>query len=268
MSEESKAWIQATLEMLEKAKADGVSTVFDRAEEMKPCPIGAEGSCCKNCAMGPCRVPAPKKKAETRGGEGQEKGSLRGHGRDHLGPKFRPHDRRRNGRPLRPCPGSGRGFSWPRPRAKSPGLRSRTSRSSTRWPWIWGWKSATAGQGDRHRGGREVPGRVRKAAGRASLRQTGAPEAAGNLAKAGNRPPGHRPGSGGADAPHPHGGGPGLPESASCQGSRCALADGWGGSMISTELQDILFGNPVPIAGKDQPGRPQGGPGEHHHARP
>ena len=34
------------------------------------------------------------------------------------------------------------------------------------------------------------------------------------------------------------------------QGSRCALADGWGGSMISTELQDILFGNPVPIAGK------------------
>jgi carbon-monoxide dehydrogenase catalytic subunit len=34
------------------------------------------------------------------------------------------------------------------------------------------------------------------------------------------------------------------------QGSRCALADGWGGSMISTELQDILFGNPQPILGK------------------
>jgi carbon-monoxide dehydrogenase catalytic subunit len=34
------------------------------------------------------------------------------------------------------------------------------------------------------------------------------------------------------------------------QGSRCALADGWGGSMISTELQDILFGNPVPILGR------------------
>jgi len=32
--------------------------------------------------------------------------------------------------------------------------------------------------------------------------------------------------------------------------SRCALADGWGGSMISTELQDILFGNPQPISGE------------------
>jgi carbon-monoxide dehydrogenase catalytic subunit len=53
---------KATLEMLAKAKKDGVSTVFDRAEEMKPCPIGAEGSCCKNCSMGPCRVPAPNKK--------------------------------------------------------------------------------------------------------------------------------------------------------------------------------------------------------------
>ena len=31
------------------------------------------------------------------------------------------------------------------------------------------------------------------------------------------------------------------------QGLRCALSDGWGGSMIATELQDILFGTPAPI---------------------
>lgn len=31
------------------------------------------------------------------------------------------------------------------------------------------------------------------------------------------------------------------------QGLRTALADGWGGSMISTELQDILFGTPIPL---------------------
>jgi carbon-monoxide dehydrogenase catalytic subunit len=30
------------------------------------------------------------------------------------------------------------------------------------------------------------------------------------------------------------------------QATRCALADGWGGSMMSTELQDIMFGTPVP----------------------
>ena len=31
------------------------------------------------------------------------------------------------------------------------------------------------------------------------------------------------------------------------QSTRCALADGWGASMIATELQDILFGTPVPL---------------------
>ena len=30
------------------------------------------------------------------------------------------------------------------------------------------------------------------------------------------------------------------------QGARCALADGWGSSMLSTELTDIMFGTPVP----------------------
>jgi len=34
------------------------------------------------------------------------------------------------------------------------------------------------------------------------------------------------------------------------QGARAALADGWGGSMVATELQDILFGTPSPIRGQ------------------
>jgi carbon-monoxide dehydrogenase catalytic subunit len=48
--------------MIEKAAADGCETIFGRAETMKPCPIGAEGSCCKQCGIGPCRAPTPKKK--------------------------------------------------------------------------------------------------------------------------------------------------------------------------------------------------------------
>lgn len=55
----------ATIEMIDKAASEGVSTVFSRAETMRPCPIGAEGSCCSICAMGPCRVPMPKGKEET-----------------------------------------------------------------------------------------------------------------------------------------------------------------------------------------------------------
>jgi len=56
---------KATEEMIEKAEKENVSIVFERAESMKPCPIGADGSCCKNCAMGPCRIPLARGKEET-----------------------------------------------------------------------------------------------------------------------------------------------------------------------------------------------------------
>jgi carbon-monoxide dehydrogenase catalytic subunit len=46
----------ATIQMLEKAKRDGVETAFDRAADMKACPIGSDSACCKHCFMGPCRL--------------------------------------------------------------------------------------------------------------------------------------------------------------------------------------------------------------------
>ena len=48
---------EAVCRMLENLE-QGTSSVFKRSEEMKPCPIGSSisGICCKNCAMGPCRV--------------------------------------------------------------------------------------------------------------------------------------------------------------------------------------------------------------------
>jgi carbon-monoxide dehydrogenase catalytic subunit len=50
----------ATQQMIQRAQQLGIDTVFDRAEQMKPCNIGVQGTCCKNCAMGPCRLPLPK----------------------------------------------------------------------------------------------------------------------------------------------------------------------------------------------------------------
>jgi len=47
---------EATIQMLEKAKVDGVETAWDRAGSMKACPIGADSACCKHCSMGPCRL--------------------------------------------------------------------------------------------------------------------------------------------------------------------------------------------------------------------
>jgi carbon-monoxide dehydrogenase catalytic subunit len=49
-----------TQEMIARAQKLGIDTVFDRAAQMKPCNIGIQGICCKNCAMGPCRLPLPK----------------------------------------------------------------------------------------------------------------------------------------------------------------------------------------------------------------
>ncbi len=50
----------ASQQMIRRAQDLGVETVFDRAVKMKPCNIGIQGICCKNCAMGPCRLPLPK----------------------------------------------------------------------------------------------------------------------------------------------------------------------------------------------------------------
>ncbi len=66
VDEEKKQSIDpATIAMIGKARSEGVSIAFERAGKMKPCPIGLEGSCCHQCSMGPCRVPMPKNKEET-----------------------------------------------------------------------------------------------------------------------------------------------------------------------------------------------------------
>jgi len=46
----------ATQEMLQRAEELGIQTAFTRADAMAPCNIGAAGMCCKNCGMGPCRL--------------------------------------------------------------------------------------------------------------------------------------------------------------------------------------------------------------------
>ncbi|MBW1785665.1 MAG: carbon monoxide dehydrogenase, partial [Deltaproteobacteria bacterium] len=50
----------ASQEMIVRSREMGVETIFDRAQTMKACNIGAQGTCCKNCSQGPCRLPLPK----------------------------------------------------------------------------------------------------------------------------------------------------------------------------------------------------------------
>jgi carbon-monoxide dehydrogenase catalytic subunit len=54
---------KAVQEIMKKMAASEMQTAFDRAQNMKCCPIGSgvSGICCKNCSMGPCRVTGDNK---------------------------------------------------------------------------------------------------------------------------------------------------------------------------------------------------------------
>jgi carbon-monoxide dehydrogenase catalytic subunit len=49
----------ASADVLRYACEMDCMTTFDRADDMSPCPIGEESKCCKNCSMGPCRLVKP-----------------------------------------------------------------------------------------------------------------------------------------------------------------------------------------------------------------
>jgi carbon-monoxide dehydrogenase catalytic subunit len=246
---EEKSVDKATLEMIAKAKADKVSTVFDRAEEMKPCPIGAEGSCCKNCAMGPCRVPAPKKKAEGEAEKAKRRGicgataetiSARNFVRMIAAGTSAHSDHARGVAQLFLATAKG----------EVPGYALKDEQKLYQVALDLG-----IDIGDRS--SKEIAIEVGEKLLAEFGRQDGelyfvkrAPLKRQEIwRKLGIVPRGidrevvelmHRTHMG-VDQDY---------RNLLLQGSRCALADGWGGSMISTELQDILFGNPQPIMGK------------------
>ncbi|MBF7096906.1 anaerobic carbon-monoxide dehydrogenase catalytic subunit [Alkalibacter mobilis] len=54
--------------LLEKGKADGAETIWDRQAAMKAkCGFGDKGICCRICAMGPCRISPVEGKGAQRG---------------------------------------------------------------------------------------------------------------------------------------------------------------------------------------------------------
>ena len=239
----------ASVKMMEKAAAEKVNTAFDRAEEMKPCPVGAEGSCCKHCGMGPCRVPAPKKKAETDAEKSKRRGICGATAETISARNF-----------IRMIAGGaaahsdhGRGVAetfLAAARGQAPGYEIKDEQKLYQLAMDFG-----ISIGDRPI--QEIAVEVGEKALAEFGRQEGeiiflnrAPLKRQELwRKVGVAPRGvdreiveimHRTHIG-VDQDY---------KNLLLQGTRAALADGWGGSMIATELQDILFGTPVPILGK------------------
>ena len=62
-----KSASEAAQKIIEWGEAEGLVTCFERAEKLKPCPIGESGACCKVCHMGPCRLVGPKAEEEAAG---------------------------------------------------------------------------------------------------------------------------------------------------------------------------------------------------------
>ena len=195
-------------------------------------------------------------------------GRMRRHHGHHRGPQLRAHDRGRLLRPLRPRPrrgrdpdhgGQGRGHrlrdQGPHQAAGSgagPGRRSRRARDQ------------------RHRpgSGRALHGHVRPAGRRARSSPSGRPSRARRSGASWASSPAASTARWWRSCTAPPSAWTRTTRTSCCRGRRCALADGWGGSMIGTELQDIMFGTPTPLESQDQPGRAQGGRGQHRRPRP
>jgi len=234
----------ATQQMLDKAAKEGISTVFDRAETMKPCPIGAEGSCCKHCAMGPCRVPAPKKKEE---GAKEKRTGVCGATAETIAAR---NFARMIAAGTAAHSDHARGVAETfllAAKGEAPGFEIKDEQKLLQVAMDFGI---------------EIEGKSNKAIaielGEAAVAEFGRQEGEPVFIKRaplkrqelwkklGVTPRGidrevvelmHRTHMG-VDQDY---------RSLLMSGARCALADGWAGSMISTELQDIMFGNPVPV---------------------
>ncbi|MFZ2071727.1 MAG: anaerobic carbon-monoxide dehydrogenase catalytic subunit [Halobacteriota archaeon] len=239
----------ATQEMLEKAAAEGIDTIFDRAEKMKPCPIGAEGSCCRNCAMGPCRIPAPKKTQE-----GAEKTKSR---IGLCGATAETISARNFARMIAAGAAAhadhGRGVAevfLAAARGEFSGYRIKDEQKLYQVAMDFGIE--TAGRDIKDIAievGQNALSEFCKQGGelafvkRAPLKRQEIWRRLNIVPRGIDREI--------VDVMHrTHMGGDHDYRNLMLQGARTALADGWSGSMIATELQDVLFGTPVPIVSK------------------
>ena len=246
---ETKSIDKASIRMIDKAAGDGVNTAFDRAEAMRPCPIGVVGSCCKHCGMGPCRVPLPKGRTETAEEKQKRRGicgataetiAARNFIRMVAGGAAAHSDHARGVAELFLAVAKG----------EAPGYEIKDEQKLLQLALDWGIEI-----GDRSN--QEIAVDI----GEKALNEFGKQEGEILFLR---RAPLRRQELWRREGVAPRGIDREIVEimhrthigvdqdyrSLLKQGVRAALADGWGGSMIATELQDILFGTPAPVLGR------------------
>jgi carbon-monoxide dehydrogenase catalytic subunit len=67
MAKAHKSASNAAEQVIKWGESHEIETCFDRAQRLKPCPIGETGACCKICHMGPCRLVGKNAETEAQG---------------------------------------------------------------------------------------------------------------------------------------------------------------------------------------------------------
>ncbi len=241
----------ATQEMQARAQKLDIETVFDRAANMKPCNIGMQGTCCKTCSMGPCRLPLPKSGIE---GKDDRKGLCGATANTIAARNF-----------IRMIAGGaaahsdhGRGvaevfLSVARKETDAYQIKD-TVKLKAIAPHL-GVKITVEKDGEvKDRNIDEIALEVAEKA----LSEWGKPEGEVLYAKRAPAPLYEKWKKAGViprnidreivEIMHrTHMGVDQDYKNLIKQGSRAAIADGWGGSMLATDLQDVLFGTPTPL---------------------
>ncbi len=231
----------ASNQMLAKATEDSASTMFHRVQTSKPCPIGSKGLCCSVCGLGPCRVTDDEENPRV-GVCGSTAGTIaaRNFGRMVAAGTAAHSDHAREIVELFIATAKG----------EAPGYEIRDVRKLRVLATEFGIDVTGKDTNDiALELGEKALAEFGKQHGELTLLSRAPAERQEKWRRLGIAPRGidrevvemlHRT-SVGVDQDY---------ENIIDHASRTALADGWGGSMVATELQDILFGTPVPVRSK------------------
>jgi len=237
---ESASQDAATRALLECACELDMETCFSRADDLVPCNIGSKGLCCRNCAMGPCRL-------------------VGRHDRGVCGATIDTVVARNFARGVAAGASAhsdhGRGLAYTLLEA----VEGEAPDYGVRDPFKLMEVAGHLGVETKDEAGQERPVEdVARDVALAALEEFGRIHGAGlNLKRA----PAKRQEIWRAQGIEPraidrevvellhrtHVGNDQEAEHILDQALRCALGDGWGGSMLATDLSDILFGTPAPV---------------------
>ncbi len=228
--------------MARRAEEEGIDLVWDRYEAMQPqCGFGTLGLCCRICSMGPCRIDPF--------GEGPQTGVC-GANADTIAAR---HIARMIAGGVAAHSDHGRDVAHTLLLASAPGSGDYSIKDTDKLAKIASLYGIKTDKRELRDIGRDLALAVLDEFGRQNgtlvMAKTAPPTRYAIWEKNGLLPRSidrevvetmHRT-TMGVDTDY---------KSIIRQGMRVSLADGWGGSMIATEIQDVLFGRPDPLRSK------------------